>query len=131
RIVQRIGALRAASYLSASDNARRASAGAAKAADTAVGFASAPDSAKIGQAQANLGANTVSEVWAYQGSRPVIADGRLFSAQNELRQCLDLKDGRPVWALRLPVDRDRARALTPPSLAGGRLYFGTGRGEIA
>lgn len=130
RIVQRGVCERAANYLSATDNAKKASGAKAQAYDAGVGFADAPGTAKIAQAQANIGANTVSEVWAYQGSRPVVRGGRSFSAQNEVLQCLEAATGRALWQLRLPEDKRSARTLTPPSLAGDKLFFGTSRGEI-
>jgi Ca-activated chloride channel family protein len=122
---------RAAAYLSAKVNAARVSGSKAKAADAGVGFETAPSTAKIGQAQSNLGANTVSEVWAYQGSRPVVIGRRHFHVQNEVLQCLDARTGKAIWRLRLPADRQSTRTLTPPSAAGDRLFFGTSRGEIA
>jgi Ca-activated chloride channel homolog len=123
-------ARRAAPYLSAVANSGRGYAKKAQAADASVGFSSAPATAKIAQAQTNLGANQVSEVWAYQGSRPVVVNGRNYSAQNETMQCLDAATGKPLWKYSVAEDKESARTLTPPSLAGDKLYFGSSRGEL-
>src|SRR5262249_20922307 len=54
--------------------------GASAMADGAVGFAAFKGDAKMYQAMGNLGQAHVHGVWSYQGSKPFLCGGRLYSA---------------------------------------------------
>jgi Ca-activated chloride channel family protein len=99
--------------------------------DSSVGFGSAPAAAKLGQAMENVGVGTVSGVWAYQGSRPVVKDNRSFNAMNDALRAVDLDSGKVLWEKQFKQTENRGgRALTPPSLAGDNLYFGSTDGDV-
>ncbi len=99
--------------------------------DSSVGFASAPGAAKLGQAQENLGVATVSGVWAYQGSRPLVRNNISYNAMGDAVRAVDVKSGKILWEQRYkPKEEVGGRALTPPSLAGDNLYFGSTDGEV-
>lgn len=99
--------------------------------DASVGFSSAPTAAGLGKAQENLGIGTVSGIWAYQGSRPLVYDGRSYTAQGDLVRCVDNKSGEVLWEEQFKVDdKIGGRALTPPALANGCLYMGSLEGDI-
>jgi outer membrane protein assembly factor BamB len=107
---------------------------AAALADSAVGFAMHKGSANMQQAMGNLGRDQVSSLWAYQGSKPFVYRGRLFSAIGDSCHCVDTQTKEVHWNHRL---RDRAgeeevldHSLTPPALANGKLFVGTIEGEI-
>ncbi len=99
--------------------------------DASVGFGSAPAAAKLSQAEGNLGVGTVSGVWAYQGSRPVVKDNRSYNAMGDAVRAVDLKSGKVLWEKQYKQGEERGgRALTPPSLAGDNLYFGSTDGDV-
>jgi len=99
--------------------------------DAAVGFASAPATAKLAQAEANLGVGTVSGVWAYQGSRPLVVAGVSYNAMGDAVRAVDIKSGKILWEQRYrPKEDVGGRALTPPSMAGDNLYFGSTDGFV-
>jgi len=99
--------------------------------DSSVGFGSAPAAAKLGQAQDNLGVGTVSGVWAYQGSRPVVLNNTSYNAMGDAVRAVDIESGKVLWEKRFkPEEEVGGRALTPPSLAGDNLYFGSTDGDV-
>ncbi len=102
-----------------------------KAKDASVGFAAAPPSAKLEQAQGNLGVATVAGTWEYQGSRPAIINDRLYSAMGDNLQSLDAKTGKNYWTQSYKTDRNLGnRGLTPPSLTKDKIFIGTISGEM-
>jgi Ca-activated chloride channel homolog len=119
-----------AEYLAVDKNSKYAAA--QKANDASVGFASAPASAKLHQAESNLGVSSVSGVWAYQGSRPMVSNGNSYQSMGDNLQCLDVKTGEKQWEQKRSR-RDReggGRLLTPPSLTSQKLFIGSSDGEI-
>jgi hypothetical protein len=99
--------------------------------DAAVGFGSAPATAKLDQAKENLGVASVSGVWAYQGSRPVVRDNTSYNAMGDAVRAVDVDSGQVLWEKRFkPEEEVGGRALTPPSLAGDNLYFGSTDGDV-
>lgn len=105
-----------------------------KANDSGVGFGSAPADAKLHQAMGNLGQNTVSGVWSYQGSRPFFYNGNMYSAMGDTVKCVDPKTEKVLWKKVLTTVKDKAplvdSAVTPPALVNGKLFVGTSRGEV-
>jgi hypothetical protein len=78
--------------------------------DMAVGFAgSAKGSANMAAAKANLAQASVHGVWAYQGSKPFVANGRLYILWRVVV-------GEPV--------------IFQPTVAAGRIYISTERGSL-
>jgi outer membrane protein assembly factor BamB len=102
--------------------------------DAGVGFGTAPDSAKLNQAESNLGQRTVCGVWSYQGSRPFIYQGRLVSSMGDTVKSVDLEDNKVLWTTELHPNKDGKpvvdSGLTPPAVVNGKLFIGTRRGEI-
>jgi Ca-activated chloride channel family protein len=100
--------------------------------DSSVGFSTAPGSAQLQKASANLGwqARTVIGGWAYQGARPVVADGRLYTVLGETFQSVDRASGELLWAVRFPSGSEEDRAFVAPAVVGGKLYTGSLDGKV-
>ena len=103
--------------------------------DKDVGFPGAnKGDAKIGQAKDNLGQNSVAGVWSYQGSRPAVAAGRVFTAMGDTVKCVDAASERVLWRRPVQAPRDKGElldaALTPPAVVNGKVFLGTARGEL-
>jgi Ca-activated chloride channel family protein len=105
-----------------------------KKADAGVGFATPPADAKLEQARMNLGQGSVSGVWAYQGSRPFIAQGKLYSCMGDTLTCVDPKTEKVLWKKELSHKDDKQplvdATLTPPVLVNGKVFLGTVQGEV-
>jgi outer membrane protein assembly factor BamB len=87
------------------------------------------------QAAANLGHAHVHAVWAYQGSRPVVARGRLYAAHGDAVSCADPRSDRVFWKRTLGAaagdDRELLDSpLTPPAVVNGKLFFGSAHGLV-
>jgi outer membrane protein assembly factor BamB len=102
--------------------------------DAAVDFAAAKGDAKIHMAQAHLGQAHVHSLWAYQGSKPFLHRGRLYAAHGDTVSCADPNSDRVYWKRTIggsaPDETLLDSALTPPSIAGGKLFLGSLEGEI-
>ena len=100
--------------------------------DSSVGFSSAPATAKVGAAEANVGQSTVRGLWEFQGSRPVIVSGRLFMTQGDEVVALDPDDGDELWTHDISGDLEKVggHLAAPPSPAGGTLYLATVTGKV-
>jgi outer membrane protein assembly factor BamB len=125
-----------ASYLDHAKRAHRSPRYAAQElCDGAVGFAGHKGDAKMHQARVHLGRSHVSAIWAFQGSKPFVSRGRLYSGLGDTVHCVE-PDSREVFWKR-PV-RDQAAAqpelldhlLTPPALVNGKLFTGTLDGRV-
>jgi Ca-activated chloride channel family protein len=105
----------------------------ALAADSSVGFASPPAAAGLGVASMNLGQFNVCSVWAFQGSRPFIYKGKLYSTMGDTVKCLDPKTDKVLWEKGLHEKRKGPlvdAAVTPPAIVNGKMFVGTLAGEI-
>jgi glucose dehydrogenase len=125
-------ARRKAEYLTRSYNQAQRKAEEFKAQDASVGFGAAPAAAKLDQAAANIGLDRVASVWAFQGSRPCVYRGRLYTSQHDILRCTDVKTGGVYWEADFG-DRKRfegGRALTPPAIAGDSVYLATATGQV-
>lgn len=107
-------------------------AAAQKAQDTQVGFSNAPAAAKISQAQSNLGISTVSGVWAYQGSRPLLNEGQSYQTMHDELRCVDARTGKSVWSYKYTAKKSgfAGRTMTPPVIVNGKAFVGTSDGLI-
>jgi Ca-activated chloride channel homolog len=101
--------------------------------DTIVGFASFKGDSKMHQAQENLGQGTVSGIWSFQGSRPVIYRERLYGCMGEYVQCLDPLTGQAKWKTKVVQGSSQMldHALAPPALVNGKVFIGTKSGDLA
>jgi Ca-activated chloride channel homolog len=129
------GTLGAADYLDHEKRkARSPHYAACEHADAGVGFAFSKGDAKMEQAQKHLGHGHVSGLWAYQGSKPFVWRGRLYSAVGDTLHCADPRTKEVLWKQRL-YDRDAGaevldHVLTPPAVVNGKLFVGTILGEV-
>ena len=105
------------------------------ASDAHVGFAFAKGHAKMYQAQTHLGHGTVAGVWSYQGSKPFLWDGRLYSTMGDTLKCVDPAGEAVLWQRPLhPRGPDEPELLdstvTPPALVNGKAFVGTSKGDV-
>ena len=102
--------------------------------DAAVGFGgSNKGSAMMAPAQANLGQTSVHGIWSYQGSKPFVIHGRLYSSMGATIECVDAQSGRVIWSRTLRDARRTGQAddvLTPPAVVNGKVFLGTRWGFV-
>lgn len=102
--------------------------------DAAVGFAALKGSSKMHQAMQNLGHGHVASVWAYQGSKPFLAGGRLYSSMGDTICCVDTTSDAMVWKRNLhDIDEDDElldSVVTPPALVNDKAFVCTQAGEV-
>ncbi|MBI2923538.1 MAG: PQQ-binding-like beta-propeller repeat protein [Planctomycetes bacterium] len=105
---------------------------AAKKLDGSVGFASAPEAAKLGQANDHVGVQTVAGAWAYQGSKVLYARGQMMNAQGRTLNCLR-ESGGYAWRAecRGAGVTDETQVFSPPALGREHLYLCSGMGHLA
>jgi outer membrane protein assembly factor BamB len=104
--------------------------------DGAVGFGGMhKGDAKMHQARMHLGHGHVSSLWAYQGSKPFVYRGKLYSAVGDTLHAVNPSSKDVFWKKRLHERADEAEVLdhtvTPPALVNGKLFVGTIQGELA
>jgi outer membrane protein assembly factor BamB len=95
-----------------------------------VGFAHAPAAAKLATAESLLGTTTVWRTWSFQGSRPCVWNGRVYSITGDELAAVDVAGGTELWRWRGSERTDGERALTPPAVANGRVYAGSRDGRV-
>jgi len=103
--------------------------------DASVGFAGANNkgSANMIMTRSNLGQGSVHGVWAYQGSKPFIDRGRVFSSMGNAVICTDALSGKVLWTRTLDADKTRAQldsSLTPPAIVNGKVFVASIFGEV-
>jgi Ca-activated chloride channel family protein len=103
--------------------------------DANVGFDGSKGDSKMEQAHANLGRGTVSGVWSYQGSRPFICEGQLYTAMGDTLLCVDPRTGKVRWKKGVGEPAKEKKplldsVLTPPALVNGKVFLGTSFGEV-
>lgn len=102
--------------------------------DAGVGFGSSKGGAKTHQSRDNLGTDHVFGIWAYQGSKPFLSRGRMFSAMGDTIHCVEPETKVSVWKKRFrdtpPEVELLDTMLTPPALVNGKVFFGTIDGRV-
>lgn len=102
--------------------------------DAGVGFAHSKGGAKTHQSRENLGTDHVYGIWAYQGSKPFLSRGRMFSGMGDTIHCVDPDTKEPHWKKRFreaPAEEELLDSLlTPPALVNGKAFFGTIDGRV-
>jgi Ca-activated chloride channel family protein len=103
--------------------------------DASVGFAGLGNkgSAKMSMTRANLGQGSVHGVWAYQGSKPFVDRGRVFSSMGNTVICTDAESGKVLWTRTIDADKTRAQldsSLTPPAIVNGKVFVASIFGEV-
>jgi Ca-activated chloride channel family protein len=97
--------------------------------DAAVGFGTAPGAAKLGLAESLYGATTVSRAWSFQGSRPCVWNGRVYSVVGDELAAVSADGGQELWRWKAEAVEGE-RAITPPAVANGRVYAATRAGRV-
>jgi Ca-activated chloride channel family protein len=124
---------RVADDLDYAKNAAKPLEKAQKAQDASVGFPEAPADAKLHQARSNLGKGSVCGVWSYQGSKPFVYNGKLYSSMGDTLKCVDPKTERVLWEKNLHEKKKDQRTdslTTPPALVNGKAFVGTTTGDV-
>lgn len=102
--------------------------------DAGVGFGSSKGGAKTHQSRANLGTDHVYGIWAYQGSKPFLSRGRMFSGMGDTIHCVDPETKETFWKKCFrdaPQDVELLDTmLTPPAVVNGKVFFGTIDGRV-
>jgi outer membrane protein assembly factor BamB len=128
------GTARPADYLDIVKRARGSPRYAASAAlDACVGFSGHKGDAQIEIAMRHLGKGHVHGVWAYQGSKPFLRHGRLYSAQGDTVFCVDPVTHEVHWKRRLGPESPGDvldSVLTPPATVNGKLFLGSILGDV-
>ncbi|MBZ5620201.1 MAG: PQQ-binding-like beta-propeller repeat protein [Acidobacteriia bacterium] len=122
-----------ADYLDYAKRKQSASERKSQAYDASVGFGgAAKGSAVMAPAQANIGQASVHGIWAYQGSKSFVDNGRLFSSMGNNAQSVDPNTGKVNWtrALRKGTDTAVDAVLTPPAIVNGKVFVGASSGEV-
>jgi outer membrane protein assembly factor BamB len=82
----------------------------------------------------HLGTAHVFGVWAYQGSKPFVDGGRIYSGQGDTVHCADPASQEVNWRRKLREGDDKEELLdsllTPPAVANGKLFLGTTDGRV-
>jgi Ca-activated chloride channel family protein len=68
------------------------------------------------------------QVWAYEGSRPVIANGVRYEAMGGTVAASDAKDGRTLWTR--STDKPKERGLGSVAVAGPQVVVSTRAGVV-
>ncbi|MEX0707798.1 MAG: PQQ-binding-like beta-propeller repeat protein [Woeseia sp.] len=100
------------------------------AADSSVGFGSAPGAAKLEQAAGLIGEDKVSRAWRFQGSRPVVAEGLVFDTTGDRLEAREIESGKLKWEWSDGVAIEGERKLTPPVVTGRNVWVGTWDGRL-
>lgn len=101
--------------------------------DATVGFAGASKgSANMMVVSGNLGQASVHGVWAYQGSKPFIDNGRLYSSMGDKVMSVDPKTEKVLWSRNLQEGNSALlnSELTPPAIVNGKVFVGTRSGDV-
>lgn len=101
--------------------------------DTSVGFGTHKGDMKAHQSVANLGTGHVSAIWAFQGSKPFISSGRMYTGQGAAVHCTDPVSHEVLWKKPIREGTEAEvldAAATPPAVVNGKLFLGTLDGRL-
>jgi Ca-activated chloride channel homolog len=100
--------------------------------DSSVGFGAAPPSAKLAQANDNLGVSTVVGAWAYQGSRAAVSKGQILNAQANYINSVRASDGRQTWQAEVVGTHSApgGQIFSPPAVGRDYLYLAGADGHL-
>lgn len=106
--------------------------GAYAAYDGMVGFGVHKGDSKIHQAMGNLGHAHVSAIWAFQGSKPFLSGGRIFSGLGDTIHAADPSTREVFWKQKLRDGNEELLdgLLTPPAIVNNKLFLGTLDGRV-
>jgi outer membrane protein assembly factor BamB len=124
--------LRTANYLDSEKRKGSPRYKAHEAADASVGFGGTKGDSKIEQAKNHLGTPHIAGVVSFQGSRPIVSEGRLFSSMGNSVVCLDTNSRELLWKAKMD-DGDETQVdftLTTPIVANQKVFVGSLSGEL-
>ena len=100
--------------------------------DSSVGFSAAPSSAKLAQANENLGVSSVAGAWAYQGSRAAVSKGQILNAQGNTINSVRASDGRQTWQAEVvgTPAAPGSQIFSPPAVGRDYLYLAGADGYL-
>ena len=100
--------------------------------DSSVGFSAPPASAKLAQANDNLGVSTVVGAWAYQGSRAAVSKGQILNAQGNTINSVRASDGRQSWQAEVVGSHAApgGQIFSPPAVGRDYLYLAGADGHL-
>ena len=89
-------------------------------------------SGAAGNGASLVGAGTVATLQAYQGSRPVIYDGRVIATMGDAVLAWEIETGDPLWQHELPGDLQQVGGslATPPVVAEDAVVIGELHGTL-
>jgi Ca-activated chloride channel family protein len=100
--------------------------------DSSVGFSAAPPTAKLAQANDNLGVSSVVGAWAYQGSRAALSKGQILNAQGNYINSVRAEDGKQTWQAEVVGMHGalNAQIFSPPAVGRDYMYLGSANGYL-
>jgi len=100
--------------------------------DSSVGFSAAPPSAKLREANDNLGVSSVAGAWAYQGSRAAVSKGQILNAQGNYINSVRASDGRQSWQAEVTGSHAApgGQIFSPPAVGRDYLYLAGADGHL-
>ena len=100
--------------------------------DSSVGFSTAPSSAKLAEANKNVGVKSVVGGWAFQGSRAAHNQDSLFNAQGRYLNSVSVKDGKAQWQAEVEGSKitNTAQLFAPPALGHDYMYLAGANGVL-
>ncbi len=103
-----------------------------KSLDAGVGFSTAPEGAKLAQANEHLGVSTVAGAWAYQGSRAAYNRGMMMNAQGSTLNCNWSVSGASNWRGRATGRSvtEGTQVFSPPALGKRDMYLCSAQGHL-
>ena len=79
---------------------------------------------RFDQAKRHLGTGDGATLWAWQGGKPFVADGRVFALIGGELVAFDQKTGELLWSTPL------AHGATPPVAQGSKVFVATASGNL-
>jgi Ca-activated chloride channel family protein len=100
--------------------------------DSSVGFGAPPPSAKLAEANDNLGVSSVAGAWAFQGSRAAVSKGQILNAQGNYINSVRASDGRQTWQAEVVGSHAVAggQIFSPPAVGRDFLYLAGADGHL-
>ncbi len=101
--------------------------------DASVGFGVTKGSANVAMMKTNLGQGTVHGIWAYQGSKPFVDRGRVYTSMGNTVISTDAESEIVLW--KRTIDQDKTvplldSTLTPPAVVNGKVFVASSSGEV-
>lgn len=79
---------------------------------------------RFDRAKRHLGTDDGAALWAWQGGKPAVANGRVFALVGGDLVALDAKSGEALWTAPL------AHGATPPVVSGDHVFIVTATGNL-